>query len=104
MIYMIHPIKQRFYWLGLQQDLFGTWCVHKCYGGLGNKHRRSVLIPFPDKLEASQVLAEIEYLRRQRGYVYADIHDPDQFHLKPQTINEVEKAHHKNLSVELFSE
>ena len=103
MIYMINPIKQRFYWLGLQQDIFGTWCILKCYGGLGNRHRRSVLVPFPDKLSASQALAEIEYLRRQRGYVYADIDDPEQFHLRPQTVAEVKKAPTKAVEEELFN-
>ncbi len=89
MIYMIHPIKQKYYWLGLQQDLFGFWCIHKCYGGLDNKHRRSMFISYQDKLLASQAMADIEHTHRQRGYVYADIQDPDQFHLKPQTVFDV---------------
>ena len=89
MIYMINPVKQRFYWLLLQQDIFGTWCVHKVYGGLTNRHCRESWVPFPTKEEAQKALTEVEYIRRQRGYIYADIKVLEYFHLKPQTIAEV---------------
>lgn len=86
---MIHPLKQRSYWLMLKQDLFGTWCVCKIYGGLTNKHCREIWTAFNSQTEASKALTEIEYKRRQRGYIYHDNHDVDHFYLKPQIINEV---------------
>lgn len=88
-LYMVHNDKQRFYWLSLQQDLFGTWCVRKSYGGLKNNHRRDVWTPYDNQLQASKELAEIEYKRRQRGYVYQDIAEVDLFALTPQLIQDV---------------
>lgn len=93
MIYMVNPKTKRFYWLMLQQDLFGTWCVRKVYGGLTNNHKREEWRPYPTKLAASQALTELEYLRRQRGYIYADIDNTEYFNLKPQTIAEVANNH-----------
>lgn len=89
MIYMVNQQKQRFYWLSLVQDLFGTWCVHKVYGGLNNNHSRSQYISYSDKLAASQAMTEIEIVKRQRGYVYADIDILEHFNLRPQTIEEL---------------
>ncbi len=89
MIYMVNLEKKRFYWLMLQQDLFDTWCVRKIYGGLTNKHKREVWVPYANKLAASQALTEIEYVRRQRGYIYAEMEDVAYFNLKPQTVTEV---------------
>ena len=86
---MTNPKTLRFYWLNLQQDLFGTWCVHKIYGGLTNHRGREVWIPFKNQADASKALADVEYLKRQRGYVYSDITDVEHFALKPQTIKEV---------------
>ena len=89
MIYMINPQKQRFYWLMLQQDILDVWCVRKVYGSLSNKHCRDIWIPYPSRIEASQALTEVEYVRRQRGYIYSDMYDADYFALKPQTIKDV---------------
>ncbi len=90
MIYMIHPQKQRFYWLLLQQDLFGTWCVRKIYGGLTNNHSRDVWVSYETQAEAAQALADIEYKRRQRGYVYADVPHPEHYQLRPQNLYEIQ--------------
>lgn len=89
MIYMTNPTTLRFYWLNIQQDLFGIWCVHKIYGGLTNRRGREVWIPFKTKAEASLALTDAEFSKRQRGYVYSDIADVEHFALKPQTIQEV---------------
>lgn len=89
MIYMTNPKTLRFYWLNIQQDLFGTWCVHKIYGGLNNHRGREIWIPFENKSEASKALTDTEYLKRQRGYIYSDIKDVEHFALRPQTIKEV---------------
>jgi hypothetical protein len=86
---MINPKNQRFYWLMLQQDLFGIWCICKIYGGLRNNHRRELWIPYETEHEASYALSEIEYFKRQRGYVYAEMPDTNFFALKPQTLAEV---------------
>lgn len=89
MIYMTNPKTHRFYWLNLQQDLLGTWCVHKVYGGLTNNRSRDVWIPCLNQAEASKILTDAEYAKRQRGYIYSDINDVELFALKPQTVKEV---------------
>lgn len=86
---MINRKEQRFYWLFLQQDLLGNWCVHKISGGLHNNHRREQWFSYEDKLSAAKALTELEYQHRQHGYIYADIEDVDYFNLTPQTIEEV---------------
>jgi predicted DNA-binding WGR domain protein len=88
---MINKHKQRFYWLSLIQDLFGTWCVYKVYGGLANKHSRCQLVVYPDRMAASKAMMEIEVIRRKRGYTYADIDVIEHFNLKPQTIKDLHK-------------
>ncbi len=89
MIYMEHRAKMRFYWLILQQDILGTWCVKTVSGGLVNAKRREMIIPYSSRLEAAQALTELEYAHRQRGYIYADTQNVDSFALTPQTIDEV---------------
>ena len=86
---MINSKKQRFYWLILQQDLLGSWCVRKIYGGLTNNHRREQWVPFNNEKDAAKALTDTEYIRRQRGYIYADNEDINYFALRPQTIKEV---------------
>ena len=104
MIYMTNPKTLRFYWLNLQQDLFGTWCVHKIYGGLTNHRGREVGIPSKNQADASKALADVEYLKRQRGYVYSDITDVEHFALKPQTIKEVlERKQPKTTRSDMFT-
>lgn len=89
MIYMINPHKNRFYWIMLQQDLFGTWCIIKVYGGLHNNHCHKQVIAYPNEELALQALSEIESIRRARGYEYSSNYLTDYFHLKPQTLTEV---------------
>ncbi len=89
MIYMIHPLKKRFYWLFLQQDIFDTWCVRKVFGGLTNKHCYEMWSAYSSQHEAAKALADVEYLRRQRGYIYADIPQPEHYNLRPQNYAEI---------------
>lgn len=89
MIYMINPKRQKFYWLILQQDLFGVWGVRKIQGCLNNNYRKEEWLPYSNKLQAAQELTEMEYKQRQHGYIYADIENVDYFDLKPQTLEEV---------------
>lgn len=84
MIYMVNPKTKRFYWLLLQQDLFGIWCVRKIYGGLTNKHCQEIWDPFNSQQEAT-----LEYKRRQRGYIYADIPQVEHYYLRPQNYDEI---------------
>ena len=77
MIYMINHQKKRFYWLMLEQDLFDTWCVKKVYGSTESQRRREVTVPFPDRHTAALAITDIEYIRRQRGYVYDDDSNPE---------------------------
>jgi|LauGreDrversion4_2_1035121.scaffolds.fasta_scaffold218360_3 hypothetical protein len=87
---MIHPQKQRFYWLLLQQDLFSIWCIRKIYGGLTNNHCREQWISYATQSEAAKALADVEYKRRQRGYIYADVPHPEHYHLRPQNLYEIQ--------------
>lgn len=73
----------------LQQDLLGSWCVRKIYGGLGNNYCRENWTPFRTEIEASRALTDAEYLKRQRGYIYSDVDDIKYFSLRPQTLKEV---------------
>jgi len=86
MIYMVNHKTQRFYWLGLNQDLFDSWCVVKVYGGIGKKATREVWEPCESQVAASQRMFDIENVRRSRGYVYANTNTPDDYILTPQII------------------
>lgn len=74
---MINHQKKRYYWLILEQDLFDTWCVKKVYGSTESLRRREVLVPFPNRQAAAMAITNIEYIRRQRGYIYDDDSDPE---------------------------
>lgn len=86
MIYMINHEKQRFYWLRLNQDLFGNWCVVKIYGGIGKKTAREIWEPCESEAVASQHMFGIECIRLKRGYVYANTVRPDDYILTPEII------------------
>ena len=83
---MINHKTNRFYWLSIAQDLFGSWCLHKVYGGTQNKHIKEVWIPFKSQLEASQQMFDVEVLRLRHGYSYADIEIAESYVLTPEII------------------
>lgn len=87
MIYMVNPQKQRFYWLSIQEDIFGQWCVVKVYGGLSNNHCREIWEPCKTRTLASQRMFDIENMRRSRGYIYAHTKTPEDYILTPEIIN-----------------
>lgn len=87
MIYMVNNQKQRFYWLSIQEDIFGQWCVVKVYGGLNNKHCREIWEPCESKNLASKRMFDIENIRRSRGYAYANTKTPDDYILTPELIS-----------------
>ncbi len=89
MIYMENCVKQRYYLLFTEQDLFGTWCLIKSFGSLMNNRGRTIIQVCQDKKAALEALFDVESKKRQRGYKYADLPHSDQFHLRPQTIQEV---------------
>ena len=89
MIYMQNPDKQRYYLLLIEQDLFGTWCLKKAFGSLVNRRERVMIQTFASKKEAWQELTEVEYKKRQRGYIYSDMVNPEHFYLRPQNLNEI---------------
>ncbi|MDD3266548.1 MAG: hypothetical protein PHC75_05135 [Burkholderiales bacterium] len=92
MIYMINKTTLRFYWFGLHEDLLGTWCIRKVYGGLNNNRIKDILVPYDNQDDACQALNACELLRRQHGYVYSNPNNIDSFILTPQTIDEVLKG------------
>jgi hypothetical protein len=46
-------------------------------------------VAYSSQDEAAKALADVEYLRRQRGYIYADIPHPEHYHLRPQNHAEI---------------
>ena len=82
MIYMENKLKGKFYWLLLQQDLLGTWCIKKIHGGLHNNYRKEEIIPFEDRKSAAVAITDIEYIKRQRGYTYSEVDPEDLNHFK----------------------
>lgn len=83
---MINPTKQRFYWLNMQKDLFEQWCVVKIYGGIKNRNVKEIWETCDSELEASQRMFDIECIRRNRGYIYADTTHPENYILTPELI------------------
>lgn len=83
---MIHHAKQRFYCLGIQQDIFGEWAVQKVFGGINHVKPRICWEYCKSELEASQRMFDLECLRRQHGYVYADTNPPEDYCLTPELI------------------
>ena len=89
MIYMEHQIKQRYYLLFIEQDLFKTWCLVKSFGSLISRRGRTMVEVCLNKQDASEKLFDVENKKRQRGYNYADLPQVDRYHLRPQTIKEL---------------
>lgn len=83
---MINHKKQRFYWLSIQEDLFGQWCVVKVYGGLRNNHSHEIWEICESQLLASQRMFDIENIRLKRGYVYANTNTPEDYVLTPEIV------------------
>lgn len=82
MIYLINPVKHRFYLLTVHQDIFGTWMLKRIYGSTINNRGRSISQIYDNENDAWNGLTDIEYKKRQRGYFYADTnHSPTS--LKP---------------------
>lgn len=92
---MINHEKQRFYWLSIQEDIFGQWCVVKVYGGINNKHSREIWEPYESRILASQRMFDIENVRRKRGYVYTHTKTPDDYILTPEIITITKTSHIK---------
>lgn len=82
--------SKQFYLLWMEQDLLEQWGVCKISGHVGGKGRKILQI-CDSKLAASQLLSDLEYTIRQRGFIYDDLESDDYFSLRPQTLNEVLK-------------
>ena len=81
--------KQRFYQLMVEQDIFSTWCLKRICGSLLNRRGRTLVQVFESEKEAWLELTEIEYKKRQRGYIYADFDIETQLILRPQNLSEI---------------
>ncbi|MFN8771007.1 MAG: WGR domain-containing protein [Neisseriaceae bacterium] len=73
MIYMQHKQKQRYYSLSVEQDLFDTWCLIRSFGSIVSHRGRIIKQLYNSEENAWYELTKVEYDKRQRGYVYADI-------------------------------
>ena len=92
MIYMENPKSQRFYLLYIEQDIFNTWCLIKSFGSLLNRRGRTLPTVCSSQEQAWNELTEVEYAKRQRGYVYADLDSTKLFHLRPQNLFEIKPS------------
>ena len=81
--------KNRWYLLDIMQDLFDTWLVMRSFGSLTSRRERTIYDVCDNEADAWQQLTEIEYSKRQRGYVYADFVNVESYSLRPQTIAEL---------------
>ncbi len=90
MIFMEHTRKAKFYWLLIEQDLFGCWCVRKIYGHLPNKTVGSEIIPCHSEHDAWLLLCDLEMSKRSQGYVYSNSQMSEHYELTPQLIADVE--------------
>ena len=84
--------KNRWYLLNIMQDLFDTWLVMRSFGSLTSRRGRTIYQICADEADAWQQLTEIEYSKRQRGYVYADFINVE-LCLRPQTVAELKIEH-----------
>ena len=79
--------------LDIMQDLFDTWLVIRSFGSLSNRRGRTIWQVCENEADAWQQLTNIEYNKRQRGYVYADLMNTIHYDLRPQTFAELELEH-----------
>lgn len=91
MIYMEHIKKAKFYWLLIEQDLFGIWCVKKIYGHLPNKTMGSEVIACQSEHDAWLLLCDLEISKRSQGYTYSNSAFSEYYELTPQTLKDVER-------------
>ena len=90
MIYMHNIKKNRWYLLNISQDLFDTWLVMRSFGSLSSRRERTIWQVCDNEADAWQQLTNIEYNKRQRGYVYADLMNAIHYNLRLQTFAELE--------------
>ena len=75
----------------IEQDLFGSWCLKRVFGSTVNRRGRIMIQTFDNEKEALQELTEVEYKKRQRGYIYSDMISPEHYYLRPQIISETQR-------------
>jgi hypothetical protein len=94
--------KNRWYLLNIAQDLFDTWLVMRSFGSLNNRRGRTIWQVCDSETDAWQQLTNIEYSKRQRGYVYADLMSSIHYNLRPQTFAELELEHFAMLNSKII--
>jgi hypothetical protein len=82
-------VKQRFCLLLVEQDIFGDWLLKRIFGSLRTYYMRIIMHVFLNQEQDWLELAEIEYKKRQRGYLYADYESIEHFMLRPQNLSEI---------------
>lgn len=63
-----HPIKQRYYHVLINQDLFGNWVLTLAWGGIHKATGRIINKPFPTYQDAKKASEKIFAIRKRRGY------------------------------------
>ncbi|MDD3266286.1 MAG: hypothetical protein PHC75_03805 [Burkholderiales bacterium] len=71
MICLRHNTNMKFYLLWVEEDLLGEWSFCKLTGS-GRKSERKLSICCNNHIEANQMLNDLEYQLRQKGFVYFD--------------------------------
>lgn len=86
MIYMRHLQSGKYLILWMEQDIFGVWCVYSISGNEGGAHSRQTFTPCDERIIASQLMGDLEYKARQRGFIYDDVKMDEYFALRPQIL------------------
>ncbi len=71
MICLRHNTNMKFYLLWVEEDLLGEWSFCKLVGS-GMKSERKLSICCANYIEATNMLDDLEYQLRQKGFVYFD--------------------------------
>lgn len=57
----------RYYWLDVQPDLFGQWCVVRSWGRFG-RAGQMLATPYRTQKEAQAAVAKQQNTKQRRGY------------------------------------
>ncbi len=89
MLAMIHPIKNRFYYVEVYVDLFQYSHVRVISGNIKKSTRVEKLELCLSELDAIRKINDIENKLRNIGYQYLISNDVNEFVLVPQYLNEI---------------
>jgi predicted DNA-binding WGR domain protein len=68
-LHRVDPARNmcRFYWLAVQRDLFGQWCLIREWGRIGSAGQVRT-VPYATAAQAHEALAAQRRVKERRGY------------------------------------